>query len=182
MDFIIDLAPHYLRIDLHWKIAAYLLGMFSVFPLWRKYRAGHISLLQGLSAAVLIVYMFLVFSSTVFSRSSRPEYQYELELFWSWRRVFKEHSRIALEENLYNIIMLMPYGLLFPIAVRSRSVRRPNALFTILTGFGCSATIEVLQLLFKRGLFEFDDMIHNTLGVIIGYGLYFAVFRSRRRS
>ena len=32
--------------------------------------------------------------------------------------------------------------------------------------------LEVFQLITKRGYFEIDDLIHNTLGVVIGYGLY----------
>ena len=38
--------------------------------------------------------------------------------------------------------------------------------------FAVSLTIELTQLITKRGLFEFDDMFHNTLGAIIGYGVY----------
>ena len=35
-------------------------------------------------------------------------------------------------------------------------------------GFGISAVIEVSQLIFRRGVFEWDDMIHNSLGCMIG--------------
>ena len=31
-----------------------------------------------------------------------------------------------------------------------------------------SCSIEIIQLVLHRGLFEFDDIIHNTLGVFIG--------------
>jgi glycopeptide antibiotics resistance protein len=40
-----------------------------------------------------------------------------------------------------------------------------------LLGFLTSLSIELLQLVLKRGLFEFDDMFHNTFGVILGYGI-----------
>ncbi len=41
-------------------------------------------------------------------------------------------------------------------------------------GVGCliSISIEVLQFIFIRGFSEVDDVIHNTLGCAIGYGLY----------
>lgn len=48
---------------------------------------------------------------------------------------------------------------------------KPNRL---LYGYGydggllLSATIEVTQLIFRLGLFEWDDMIHNTLGCVLG--------------
>ena len=40
-----------------------------------------------------------------------------------------------------------------------------------------SATIEVSQLVFMRGLFEWDDMIHNGLGCVIGCLFVNIVFR-----
>ena len=49
--------------------------------------------------------------------------------------------------------------------VRGQAVRARTA-FAV--GFGISAVIEVSQLLFRRGLFEWDDMIHNALGCMIG--------------
>ena len=35
-----------------------------------------------------------------------------------------------------------------------------------------SVVIELLQLFFEKGLFEFDDIFHNTIGGIIGLLLY----------
>ena len=36
-------------------------------------------------------------------------------------------------------------------------------------GIGLSSAIEIVQLVSHRGLFELDDIIHNTLGTILGY-------------
>ena len=41
----------------------------------------------------------------------------------------------------------------------------------LLVAVGLSFVIEILQLITCRGLCEFDDVIHNTLGAIIGVGL-----------
>ena len=38
----------------------------------------------------------------------------------------------------------------------------------LLAGFLVSVVIELSQLIFKRGLFEGDDMIHNALGCMLG--------------
>ena len=32
--------------------------------------------------------------------------------------------------------------------------------------------IELIQLLTRRGLFEFDDIIHNIVGAMIGFGIW----------
>ena len=38
----------------------------------------------------------------------------------------------------------------------------------LLIGISISFSIELLQLVLCRGLFEFDDIIHNSLGFLIG--------------
>ena len=35
--------------------------------------------------------------------------------------------------------------------------------------------VELLQLISLRGLFEFDDILHNTLGTFIGVSIYMIV-------
>ena len=42
----------------------------------------------------------------------------------------------------------------------------------MMVGAGISVMIELLQLIFKRGLCEVDDVIHNVLGCMVGYGVY----------
>ncbi len=39
-------------------------------------------------------------------------------------------------------------------------------------GFGFALFIEVVQLITGRGVFETDDIINNTIGAMIGYGLF----------
>ena len=38
----------------------------------------------------------------------------------------------------------------------------------VLIGFLLSVSIEIVQLVFRIGLFEFDDMIGNTVGSLVG--------------
>lgn len=42
------------------------------------------------------------------------------------------------------------------------------------------AFIEVTQYVFQCGLCELDDMVHNGLGAVIGYGVYLAIFSRNR--
>ena len=41
----------------------------------------------------------------------------------------------------------------------------------LLIGCGISVTIEALQFFFMRGFSEVDDVMHNTLGCLLGYGI-----------
>lgn len=133
-------------------------------------RQKRISKVQSIAMVLLIVYIFLVFASTVFSRVSMNSYSYELIPFWSYREILVG-SKSLFWEDVLNVIMLLPMGILLPVAM-SNDVGGRLSRRVVLLGFLTSFTIEILQLILKRGLFEFDDMFHNTIGVAIGYWIY----------
>jgi len=62
----------------------------------------------------------------------------------------------------------------------SALLKRPCVAIPI--GVLMSATIEVAQLLTRRGLFEFDDIIYNSVGALIGFLLYLLLRKLGRRS
>ena len=117
-----------------------------------------IVLSQAVAGLLLFLFLGVVFGSTV--PGSR---QYKLELFWSWKRVLNGDSGL-LKENLLNCILLVPMGLLLPIMM-NHNIRWWKGMFI---GIATSAVIETCQLVFCRGLFEWDDMIHNGVGCMIG--------------
>ena len=55
----------------------------------------------------------------------------------------------------------------FRIQDSSFTIRK--ALLVALMGCGISVTIEALQFFFMRGFSEVDDVMHNTIGCILGY-------------
>lgn len=86
--------------------------------------------------------------------------------FWSYTAI--QHGRIDLiAENMMNIVVFLPVGLLLGMAIKG--IKWWQA---ILIGCCLSFIIEALQLIFKRGFAEVDDVIHNSLGCLIGFGLY----------
>lgn len=111
----------------------------------------------------LIIYLAIVFASTVFTRMPSVR-KYELIPFWSWYEVIVHHSKGLLIEIILNVILLLPVGLLLPIIFDKRIQARDG----FLVGAIISAVIETSQLVFKRGLFEWDDMLHNALGCMVG--------------
>lgn len=120
-------------------------------------------IIQALAVVALVVFLGIVFGSTVFTRIGTVR-QYELLPFWSWREVICNHDRELLKENLLNFILLLPAGILLPL-IANHKIKWYQAL---LIGILMSATIELSQLIFMRGLFEWDDMIHNGLGCMAG--------------
>lgn len=71
--------------------------------------------------------------------------------------------------NLFgNLFILTPLGILLPFAWRKK-----HSVFLITAvGFLVSMAVETLQLVLGVGAFDVDDLILNTLGVIVGYVLY----------
>ena len=84
-------------------------------------------------------------------------------------------KRDLLVNVIGNAAMFVPTGILLPVVFR-RLDRFPKVL---LAGAGLSLCIELLQLPFSVRASDVDDLILNTLGVIVGYGIY-ALFRRRK--
>ena len=122
-----------------------------------------LKIIQAVAVLILVVYLGIVFGATVFTRTGTV-CQYELVPFWSWRDIICYQDWTLLKENLLNCILLFPVGVLLPIIVNYK-VKWYQALTV---GILVSAAIEFSQLIFKRGLFEWDDIIHNSLGCMIG--------------
>ncbi len=128
---------------------------------WRGRRAG-----KYIAGLLLEEYSFLLYCSTVIYRKMLPEQQFDLMPFWSYRAIMDGKEQY-LAENIMNIVVFVPVGILFGIAMRSR-----NVWVALLLGAGLSVGIEVSQFVFKKGFTEVDDVMHNTLGCLIGYGVY----------
>lgn len=75
---------------------------------------------QAVSGLLLLIFLAVVFGSTVFTRNPGSAPKYELELFWSWKKVIYEGSQSLLKENLLNMILLFPMGILLPAALWRR--------------------------------------------------------------
>ena len=66
------------------------------------------------------------------------------------------------------------------LSAQTKPLSGGRLLCAVLAGFGLSCVIEVSQLVFRRGLFEFDDIFHNTLGALLG-ALVMAAVRAAYR-
>lgn len=114
---------------------------------------------------LLCSYLGFVYASTVIGRPVQSTMEYNLKVFWSYMDGISTRGNRMIAEICLNILLLFPVGLLLPSIIRPK---KRAAMITIFIGFGITCSIELLQLFLKRGLFEFDDIIHNMLGVLIG--------------
>lgn len=126
-------------------------------------RRGRLRPVQSAAILALELFLGIVFASTVFTRNISPRHL-ELVPFWSWKEALLSHNWPLFLQIILNCILLIPMGMLLP-AVADRYVRPSRA---FIAGFMVSAVIEVSQLIWCRGWFEWDDMIHNALGCMVG--------------
>ncbi len=80
---------------------------------------------------------------------------------------------IAMVNFFGNIIPFMPIGLLAPLVVRSISWQK-----ALVLGFVTGLTFEVMEVVFRVGIFDVDDVMLNAFGVMLGYGV-FVMFKGR---
>ncbi len=77
---------------------------------------------------------------------------------------------IAMINVVGNIVLLIPIGFLFPFIYQSMTWKK-----TIALAVAAGLAIEGMQVLFRVGIFDIDDVILNGLGVIAGYWMYITV-------
>ena len=132
---------------------------------------------QAVAFCILFVFLGFVYASTVFTRGIIPR-ECRLIPFWSWQHILLNGDMKLLQENLLNCFLLFPMGVLLPVIADHRV--KPGIAFA--AGVGVSAFIECSQLIFMRGLFEWDDMIHNSIGCVLGCILANFIFKRKRGS
>lgn len=149
-----------------------LVGMAAFFAIQifcpkDKYTKG-----KPFAAAGLAIYGYLLYLYTIAFRPRYSSPQYELAFLWSYKRALNGSAYLWIEIIL-NYILFLPIGLLVPVLIRNRKRKNKSTFaITMLTGFFTSLTIEFSQLIFQRGLMEWDDLLGNVLGTLLGYGIH----------
>lgn len=70
-----------------------------------------------------------------------------------------------------NIAMFIPVGIIWPIVFKELNTHKR----VIAAGIGFPLCIEMLQLLFYDRVTDVNDLLLNSLGFLIGYGIYLLV-------
>ena len=108
------------------------------------------------SRPLLAAYILFILMETVIGRKVGVG-RVELVPFWSY-----SHPELRMEIVL-NYMLFIPLGVLLYLCFGEKFGLR-----VVMAGFLLSVSIELIQLTFKIGVFEFDDMIGNTVGCLIG--------------
>ena len=118
--------------------------------------------------AMFLCYMVVVVGVTLLNRYGYETEIFRLTPFYSYIEAWNQYKAADWRNIILNIFMLVPFGLLLPYIAKPFK----KLGWTTLAGLAFTLFIEITQLILRRGIFETDDLINNTMGVLVGYGFY----------
>lgn len=146
-------------------ISLFVIGTLIILMCWGVSKGWRKVALLG-----LIEYVLLVYCSTIIFRDRSDIAKTNFELFDEYGTIYTDGSIHFAPEMLMNILVFVPIGILAGAVFKGK-----NWICAIITGCCISVSVEALQYVFRRGTAEIDDVIHNTIGCIIGYLLFIGI-------
>ena len=136
--------------------------------MWRRTKT-HQKICWIFFVIYLVLLIYFMFFSDGFGRAPHLEYSYNLVLFKEIKRFYVYRDIVGTEAFLLNtvgnVVCFIPFGFFLPITSRKFGKWYLVFILSLLLTFA----IETIQLVFKVGSFDVDDMFLNTLGGIAGY-------------
>lgn len=123
-------------------------------------------------AYLILLFYFLFFSEAMGRSGIDAEYHYNLTPFLEIKRFLRYRDVLGAEAvflNIFgNVIAFMPFGFFVPMITKWHK----NIAYVTLYSFELSLLAETMQLVFKIGSFDIDDLMLNTLGGLCGCIIY----------
>lgn len=149
------------------------LGLLLIFCIvavvlftWRGIKAW-----RWLVGLLLLEYVVVLLYVTVIFRDAEKVAGYNFKPFWTYGEIAKGIRDDLLPQVIMNVAVFVPIGIMTGFVTQNR-VLRNRWMIVIGLGIGLSVGIEIIQFLFSKGFAELDDIMHNTLGCIIGFVVY----------
>lgn len=126
--------------------------------------------LKSFFKILFLIYLAIVLYITLFNREP-GEKRIDMVPLRSYYLLIEENNSFYFTQILYNILMTVPFGFLLPFIYK-----KMRSVFVVgLMGFLFSLSIETVQYITRRGLFEFDDLFNNTVGTVAGYIIFYII-------
>lgn len=144
----------------------FFVGYKIVYQKWMKGKK-RITKKNLIVYGMSICYFAIVFGA-VFLNRGKFYNSVNLHLFSSYLEAYHNMSMTLFRNLLLNIALFVPLGVFLPLYTQ----KLDKVYKVIPVGFLITLLIETMQYMTRLGIFEVDDILNNTLGVWIGYGLY----------
>ena len=149
-------------------VAGFSISLYTFFHAQTK--KPHPKTNKILLIGVFFGYIFFILSITLLFRD-QTTYNIELDPIASYRRALNAPLHLSLIEirNLIlNTAMFVPIGFMLALLF----INLNKMYITVILSLLFTLSIELIQFFTHRGVFAIEDIIHNTLGAVIGYFLY----------
>ena len=117
---------------------------------------------------MILCWTWVVANQTVLSRAPGVQQTPILEPFQSYVEVFQGGNREILRSQFMNVVLFYPAGLIIAALFPERWPLWIKVLTALVLGFMFSRNIEHYQYYLAVGLPQVDDVIHNTVGALLG--------------
>lgn len=151
-------------------IAALLLFLLGYYIFYKKIGKGKKRIQKDRLVVIglFLCYLTLVVGVTMLNRVGGHTSNLNLQLFSSYKEAWNSFSEVEWRNIILNILLFVPMGIVLPVVFK-----RINSFWRVsLTGLAIAVCIELVQFIKKIGITELDDVVNNTLGTMIGYGLF----------
>lgn len=162
-----DILEFFIMYAEHGTKLAWLSFILVFFPFgWynKRYREkgyfGIWTFAKSLTVALLVMYVYIVIGITMLSRSEGQSTVINLKLFSTFSS--SPYDLLFIYEN---ILLFVPLGIL--LFILAKPFRDMYVSFII--GGVCSFAIERAQLATNLGMFQIDDILTNTMGMMCGF-------------
>ena len=153
-----------------------IIGVFiflcCIIMLLFRVKTSYSVFLRQASFCSLMGYIFLVLCTTILFREETFKIRYNLCPLLSYTMLDNKLSA----QLILNIMMFIPIGFFVGGALKKKHIWNAVGI-----GFVLSLFIELTQLITTRGVFNVDDVIHNTLGCIIGFTYFVFCYKLMRQ-
>lgn len=132
---------------------------------------------QVIAVFLFTAWLMLVVGLTLLDRGADYGGRINFWLFSGYVSAWNNQSFGEFQQIVFNLLMFMPLGFVLPLLGKPFQ----RAIPVLLVSFLLSLGVETAQLLTARGIFDMDDILHNTLGGLAGYSLFEAVLTGIRQ-
>lgn len=140
---------------------------------------------KNLLVIVPILYSFILYHATVTNRIiTNQRFEPLSDIFGGWKIVelqyFYDFSPV------WNVVMFLPMAFITSVSLRYiKNIEFSNLKITTISSlfsFILSLLIEISQIIFHAGTFQFSDLFYNTLGGFVGALIYILIINICKKS
>lgn len=154
------------RLPLEFIAPSFFLG--SLLFLMLRERLGDRRWCRRGIAVILVLWFAAALWITVLSRTTWDGYVTETVPFHSYRKMLATGNEEILRSNFMNVALFVPAGLLTAALLPEHWSRRRLLMTVVIPLALVSFGIEFAQFHWMLGEPEIDDVLHNTLGAVLG--------------